>query len=97
MADDSLIFVHLSDIHFRCWSGSEYDVDNDLRNELLLDAESVSKDHGQPQGILVTGDIAFSGTSEEYDIAKEWLAELCIKLGRTLENVWCVPGNHDVE
>jgi len=97
MADDSLIFVHLSDIHFRCWSGSEYDVDNDLRNELLLDAESVSKDHGQTQGILVTGDIAFSGTSEEYDIAKEWLAELCIKLGRTLENVWCIPGNHDVE
>ena len=37
MTDDSLVFVHLSDIHFRCWSGSEYDVDSDLRNEILLD------------------------------------------------------------
>ena len=97
MATDGLIFVHLSDIHFRSWSGSKYDIDEDLRNELLLDAGSVSKDLGQPQGVLVTGDIAFNGVSEEYDIAKEWLTDLCTKLGRTLENVWCVPGNHDVE
>lgn len=97
MAADSLVFVHLSDIHFRCWSGSTYDIDEDLRNELLLDATEVSKQLGQPQGILVTGDIAFNGIKEEYDTAKKWLTELCTELGRTLEHVWSVPGNHDVD
>ena len=97
MADDSLILVHLSDIHFRCWSGTEYDVDNDIRNELMLDAARVSGSLGQPQGILVAGDIAFSGDTQEYQAAKAWLFDFCDKLGRTLENVWCVPGNHDVD
>lgn len=98
MTDESLIFIHLSDIHFRCWSGSEYDIDGDLRNELLLDAQRVATDLvGQPKGILITGDIAFSGASEEYSFAGEWLTRLCEMIGRTREVVWCVPGNHDVK
>jgi hypothetical protein len=97
MANDSLVFLHLSDIHFRRWSGSTYDIDEDLRNELLLDASNVLKKVGQPHGILVTGDIAFSGVSDEYNIAKKWLVDICTRFGRSLENIWCIPCNHDVE
>jgi predicted MPP superfamily phosphohydrolase len=97
MAPNSLVFLHLSDIHFQRWSGSSYDIDEDLRNELLIDAAEVLKKLGRPDGILVTGDIAFGGISKEYDLAKKWLTELCEKLGRTLEYVWTVPGNHDVD
>ena len=96
MAPNSLVFLHLSDIHFQRWSGSSYDIDEDLRNELLIDATEVLAKLGQPHGILVTGDIAFNGISKEYDFAKKWLTELCEKVGRTLEYVWTVPGNHDV-
>jgi len=97
MTGDNLIFIHLSDIHFKRCSGSEYDVEEDIRNEILLDAAEASQQLGRPEGILVAGDIAFSGIAEEYDVAKKWLANLCEKVGRTPENIWCVPGNHDVD
>ncbi|MDD4048033.1 MAG: hypothetical protein PHI90_04285 [Clostridia bacterium] len=55
-------FVHLSDIHFRTFSGDRYDVDNDLRHELLLDVEHSAKVCLQNiQGVMICGDIAFSG------------------------------------
>ena len=92
-----LVFVHLSDIHFRCDSGNTYDVDEDLRNELLLDARDLAATLGKPDGILISGDIAFSGADTEYAKAKDWIQLLCDAVGSTLADVWCVPGNHDVD
>lgn len=92
-----IIFLHLSDIHFHKWSGSTYDVDGDVRNELELDAEALAKEVGRPDGILITGDIAFSGQQMEFEKAKTWLRTLCAKVNCTLAEVWCVPGNHDVD
>lgn len=66
-----LKFLHLSDIHFRREvSGGVYDPDNDLRNELERDAEREvrTKPH-RIDGILVTGDIAFAGIKDEFDVA----------------------------
>ncbi len=91
-----LLFLHISDIHFCKWSGTTYDADDDLRNEIEIDAKKFSKTAESPDGILVSGDIAFSGSREEYAIAKEWLKTLCDKVGCSHDNVWCVPGNHDV-
>lgn len=92
-----LMFLHLSDIHFHKWSGSAYDFNADLRNELEIDAEAFAKSTVTPNGILITGDIAFSGQREEFAIAKAWLRTLCDKVGCTLAEVWCIPGNHDVD
>lgn len=91
--------LHLSDIHFRGGrSGDVYDLDEDLRNELERDAVRLLRERiGEIHGILVTGDIAFAGKKEEYDIAREWLEKLCDMLGCPRENVWVVPGNHDVD
>jgi len=92
-----MIFLHLSDIHFHSSSGGKYDLDEDLRLELLADAERVAKTLGPPAGVLVTGDIAFAGATDDYARAKQWLSELCGRFGRTIEIVWSVPGNHDVD
>ena len=92
-----MLFLHLSDIHFHSWSGSKFDLDEDLRIELLADAEQVAGKLGAPVGVLVTGDVAFAGAAEDYLHAKEWLAQLCARFGRTIEIVWSVPGNHDVD
>ena len=71
---DKLVFLHLSDIHFLRWSGSRYDLDADLRNELLLDAVDMVKQLGLPDGILICGDIAFSGTDRNMLLRKTgWL------------------------
>jgi predicted MPP superfamily phosphohydrolase len=94
----ALSFIHLSDIHFTTVSGDKYDLDHDLRNELLRDlTNSLQQNLGQFAGVLVCGDIAFSGKSEEYQEALTFLAELCSTIGIKEEAVFCVPGNHDVD
>ncbi len=94
----SITFVHLSDIHFTGQSGTTiHDLDADVRNELARDASSVLADLSSPAGVLVTGDIAFSGLQAEYERAAEWLETFCSAIGCPQENVWVVPGNHDVD
>lgn len=95
---EKLVLVHLSDIHFTGSSGtSVHDLDSEVRNEILRDAATVTKELGGATGVLVTGDIAFSGQHAEYDRAASWLLELCRAIGCPDENVWVVPGNHDVD
>lgn len=97
MVEKNLVFLHLSDIHFRRGSGGRYDIDSDLRNELLLDVERTAADFGQVDGVLISGDIAFGGASDEYVRAREFLQKLAGKVGIPEVLVWCVPGNHDVD
>lgn len=92
-----LSFLHLSDIHFHKESGNPFDVDEDLRNGILNDVTEFAGDHPKPDGILVSGDLAYSGSESEYQIAKEWLESICQSVGRDLGYVYCVPGNHDVD
>lgn len=91
-------FVHLSDIHFTGQSGDTcYDLDDDVRHELQRDAADFVQRVGAVTGILVTGDIAFSGSREEYVKAGSWLASFSTNVHCSEENVWVVPGNHDVD
>lgn len=91
-------FIHLSDIHFNKDSEDNYDIDKDLRNEIVQDIISNAKLTLQDiNGILICGDIAFSGKVEEYKVAKIFLNQICESLGIPNESVYCVPGNHDVE
>src|SRR5260221_8836659 len=94
----SLRFVHLSDIHF----GQEKNgtrVHHDLvRNGVLSDARDFFKLHGPADRILITGDIAFSGISDEYRDATEWIEKLTKACGCEREtDVSTIPGNHDCD
>lgn len=90
-------FIHLSDIHFRRTSGNSYDIDSDLRNAVLMDIKyNLKKDVGNVNGILLGGDIAFAGREDEYKIANSFLKEIAVSLGKEECNIFCVPGNHDV-
>ena len=100
MDGKKLVFLHLSDIHFQRESGGRYDIDSDVRNELLLDVEQTAREFGQVDGVLISGDIAYRGVPAEYAHARDFLRELTdrIDIVETLETfVWCVPGNHDVD
>jgi predicted phosphodiesterase len=92
-----LVFLHLSDIHFSRRSSTNYDPDLDLRRELVADAKRMKEKVKVCSGILVSGDIAFSGKTEEYNKARDWLRELCKQLECSEESVWVIPGNHDVD
>lgn len=95
----SATFIHLSDIHF----GQERDhvvhIHNDVKKELISDAAEVIADlaSGSAKGILVTGDIAFSGKTEQYEAAGKWLDTLAEQIGCPIHRVQMVPGNHDLD
>jgi hypothetical protein len=93
---DILRFVHLSDIHVR--SGSEaVDPNADIRRQLRHDLARLTPQLGPFTGVLVCGDIAFSGQAAEYARAKEWLIQIAETIKVPPEDIWMVPGNHDVD
>lgn len=47
--------------------------------------------------ILATGDLAFSGKSEEYALVRDFFDALCEASGVPKERIFCVPGNHDID
>lgn len=97
--DHPLLFIHLSDIHFQ-WAkhGLKYELDDDLRNEILRDAKLKQADLGTPSAIIVTGDVAFSASPDEYKMASDWLLkDMFEATGCPGENICCIPGNHDVD
>lgn len=97
LGEKSLVYLHLSDIHFTRRSNSNYDPDYEIRESLVREAVEVRNAIGKCNGVIVCGDIAFSGLDQEYATAREWLSGLCNKLGCPVEAVWTIPGNHDVD
>lgn len=95
----SAIFVHVSDIHF----GQERDhvvhIHDDVKRELVADATAVvaALPASEVKGILVTGDVAYSGKAEQYEAAGEWLDALAGGIGCPIHRVQMVPGNHDLD
>lgn len=94
---NKLSFIHLSDIHFVKSSNDPSDIDKDLRKAIITDLKINGRENlDNVAGILVTGDIAFSGNRKEYEIAKEYLNRVCDVFNISPSDVYCVPGNHDV-
>ena len=94
------VFVHVSDIHFGQEKGDDrVHIHDDVKQQLISDARHVVSNlgNGVAHGILVTGDIAHSGTKAEYDSAGEWLDELASSIGAEIHCVQMVPGNHDLD
>jgi hypothetical protein len=95
----SLVFLHLSDIHFQRNAGSTYDPHVGLRNELELDIKNfTAATFKHVNGILITGDVAYSGHPDEYAYARTWIEKIAgiLKLIPG-EDVFVIPGNHDIQ
>lgn len=94
--DADLVFLHLSDIHFRKGRvGDVHDCNNFVRNELRTDLLRLTSTFNRLDGLFISGDIAFAGKPEEYEYAANWIESIseaigCPPLGRMV-----TPGNHD--
>lgn len=95
----SAVFVHLSDIHFGQERDDTVHIHADVKQQLIVDAAEVvgNLPSRVARGILVTGDIAYSGKRAQYDDAGRWLDELAQNIGCPIHMVQMVPGNHDVD
>lgn len=84
--------LQLSDIHFHSFSSEEDDY-TEIRDGVIDDIVALNMDHYD--GIIICGDIAFSGSEQEYNKARSFIDELLEKIGCAPEMVFMVPGNHD--
>jgi len=95
-----MLFLHLSDIHFRKTEiGDEADPNLALRSDIIQDVKRMREKIGKAaDGVLLGGDVAFAGLASEYQFAYDWLEKkLCPAAGCATGDVFVVPGNHDVD
>ena len=87
-----ITWLHISDIHMRpadVWSQSVVmsamcDDIADQRQDCVVDF------------ILLTGDLAYTGDSTEYTLLPPFLDQLAAASGVPPRQIYCVPGNHDI-
>jgi hypothetical protein len=97
-ADADLVFIHLSDIHFRKGRvGDSHDEGRILRHELQIDLRRLRTRLPRFDGLIVSGDIAFGGKPEEYEYAGGWIESIRELLGCNQAGVMITAGNHDVD
>ena len=88
-----ITILHLSDIHFH---GNEDAIVN--RAQQIAASSFSSARLSDACFIVVTGDIAFSGSNEQYVVANSFLLEiktLILNEGCKFVEILLVPGNHD--
>jgi formylglycine-generating enzyme required for sulfatase activity/predicted phosphodiesterase/energy-coupling factor transporter ATP-binding protein EcfA2 len=92
-----ITILHLSDIHFKKKKEEENKTFHKMVQQQLIEAvKRHVKEHGHPDFVVITGDIAFSGKKHEYDEALEFFDGLKAVLPGETEFL-AVPGNHDVD
>ena len=87
-------WLHISDLHIRnsdSWS-----------RDAVLDAMLRYLHSGYSNGlavdfVLISGDLAFSGEKDQYDLVAQFLIQLSDTLKLARDKIYCVPGNHDVQ
>lgn len=89
-----MTLLHLSDIHFQK-KPNEVDEYSQMRTRMLEILNEICKEV-QIKGIIICGDIAYSGLKKEYEEkATTFIRELQQRTGCSDAQIYMVPGNHD--
>jgi len=91
----NITWLHLSDLHLR--SGDQYDQRVALSSLLRDLVEIVEQGRQEFDVIFVTGDVAYSGRADEYEVATKFFIDLSSATSVPMDRIFCVPGNHDVD
>ncbi len=103
------VLIHLSDLHFgtRPSPSGQVQMHRFIEGEwgepLVRHLEREFKGHTKafdydPQRLhlIVSGDLAYTASADEFEMANGFLVELVQVLGITRDRVHLVPGNHDI-
>ena len=92
-------WLHLSDLHFKSGKASEQFNRKIVLDKLwddikrVIDSKKLSLDF-----IAFTGDVAYHGKAEEYELSVEHFFEPLLKItGLPKDRLFIIPGNHDVD
>jgi predicted phosphodiesterase len=87
--------LQISDIHWtkrKPWN----DDFAGMKSRFLVDIKEYIEAGNEIDYIFICGDIAFKGMAEEYDKALEYIDKICKIIDCTRQEVFVVPGNHDL-
>ncbi|PXA05107.1 hypothetical protein DDZ13_03855 [Coraliomargarita sinensis] len=83
--------LHISDIHAR----TDRELELDIRTKALIrDIEHLKV---EPDIIIVSGDLAYSGRPEEFELADKIFSKLSRGLNISAKNFMFCMGNHDID
>lgn len=89
---NTLRWLHMSDIHFK---GNEQYETKRMRDSLIEELKKVSIEKNIDL-IFITGDLAYQGLGYDKDLEK-FIQAILSSTGATLDNLFIVPGNHDLK
>lgn len=93
---DTITILHASDFHVKEDEGDPLSHSHDIRALFVFDAEQKAKELGAPTVMIFSGDIAFSGKAEQYDVARCMFTDILKRLNLKDQRILVVPGNHDI-
>lgn len=97
MSKHAISWIHLSDTHFRKTNNiSAWDQEIVLRSLISDIRDQIQEIGTQPDFILFSGDVAFSGQADEYALARNFFDELLATAKLAKNRLFVVPGNHDI-
>jgi len=91
------VILHLSDVHFGCDKSESARALRQLALDGITSAILKLDPEWRPTIVCLSGDIAYSGKSCEYEEAAKWLAKLLKELSISSNHVVVCPGNHDID
>ncbi len=89
-------WIHISDVHFGAPPAS-HRFDQKIVCDALVEDISGENRPWRPDVVLITGDIAFQAKKGEYRDAVAWLRRVANAAGVRKDQVFLVPGNHDID
>jgi predicted MPP superfamily phosphohydrolase len=95
----SIVYVHLSDIHFGQERGGVVVIHDDAKARLIEDIAAMVErlPEKKAAGIIITGDTAYGGKADEYKSAATWLDKVAGAAKCAITDIMVVPGNHDID
>lgn len=87
--------LQISDIHWTKRKPWNEDFAG-MKSRFLVDIKEYIEAGNEIDYIFICGDIAYKGMTEEYDNALEYIDKICKIIGCTRQEVFVVPGNHDL-
>lgn len=94
---NSIVILHLSDLHFDAREGGQGSIDQRGVFRALIDEIKHLDEEWRPNVVCITGDIAYKNKQSGYEASIEWLNTLLQELTIEREGVFVCPGNHDVD
>ena len=85
----------ISDLHLKSehttWS------QNVVLRDMVRDIEQKQQGFANINFVIVSGDLAHGGKPEQYTLVEKFLDDLIAILGLGRDDVFMVPGNHDID